>query len=181
MTNCANSSKVEHFPLEKAGAGVARFSSWTRSSRTQRSQFTAHLIGWAGFGRAGFDRIRHSRSQEKAALNPSGALLYRWSLRNTTRSSRDRPRETSSLTREDSTLSSQRIFLLGRVWPHQTFTVTSEGSAHALPFLPYLLMVALHHDMIIQTSSQENSTLSVHSAPSAFMPVQRGTGFTPQR
>ena len=132
-------------------------------------------------GRAGFDRIRHSRSQEKAALNPSGALLYRWSLRNTTRSSRDRPRETSSLTREDSTLSSQRIFLLGRIWPHQTFTVTSEGSAHALPFLPYLLMVALHHDMIIQTSSQENSTLSVHSAPSAFMPVQRGTGFTPQR
>ena len=56
-----------------------------------------------------------------------------------------------------------------------------EGSAHALPFLPYLLMVALHHDTIIQTSSQENSTLSVHSAPSASMPVQRGTGFTPQR
>ena len=55
----------------------------------------------------------------------------------------DRPRETSSLTREDSTLSSQRIFLLGRVWPHQTFTITSEGSAHALPFLPYLLMIAL--------------------------------------
>ena len=120
-------------------------------------------------------------AQEKAALNPSGALLYRWSLRNTTRSSRDRPRETTSLTREDSTLSSQRIFLLGRVWPHQTFTVTIEGSAHALPFLPYLLMVALHHDTIIQTSSQENSTLSVHSAPSAFMPVQRGTAFTPQR
>ena len=95
MTNCANSSKVEHFPLEKAGAGVARFSSWTRSSRTQRSQFTAHLIGWAGFGRAGFDRIRHSRSQEKAALYQSFASSKRpgrarrtslpWSLRITTR------------------------------------------------------------------------------------------------
>ena len=151
----------------------------------EHSVLSSQRILSAGRGSAGRGLTAsdiHGHKQEKAALNPSGALLYRWSLRNTTRSSRDRPRETSSLTREDSTLSSQRIFLLGRVWPHQTFTVTSEGSAHAaLPFLPYLLMVALHHDTIIQTSSQENSTLSVHSAPSAFMPVQRGTGFTPQR
>ena len=131
-------------------------------------------------GRAGWGRCKthHRRTSSRRKCS---VLVTVASEEAAADPSRDRPRETSSLTREDSTLSSQRIFLLGRVWPHQTFTVTSEGSAHALPFLPYLLMVALHHDTIIQTSSQENSTLSVHSAPSAFMPVQRGTGFTPQR